>query len=352
MRSGHNSKAKPLAFHGKIDKVAKQGDIDELFWINEESGNTAHRPLEQVVEIDADNDPILTAAEKAFAAGDMKTAADGYRRAIAAGSADWVKHRADVRLLSIAGALGDFSGAVTGFVQMATTDPGSALRHRPKIADDAKPAAIDSAISTVNTGLVTATPQTQQVLLPFLMDLYNKKGDSAGASTALAELKKLNPKAAGTGDMTDAGTTAEPSAAATAAKQAEADLAINQASAAMADKQYAQVIKAIDSHSAAFVDPQRQAKALYMLADAKAALASTPAALEDAALAYMRVVAHFKSQPNSPASEALYKTGAIEEKLQKPREALLIYAQVANEYKGTNAAVEAQAAVDRIKAGK
>ena len=131
------------------------------------------------------------------------------------------------------------------------------------------------------------------------------------------------------------------------AKQAEADTALIKANDFLTAHDYANAIAVINKSSAAFVDPDRQAKALYMLAEAKAATAATPEALEEAALAYMRVVAHFKTQPQ--AAEALYKTGTIEEKLSKTREAVLIYNQVINEYADSKAAEEAKAAVARLK---
>lgn len=348
VRSGHSAKAAAVAFKGRVDKIAKTGDVDELYWISEESGRSIHRPLQQVARIEVDGDPVFNAAEQAFAQGDLKSASDNYRRAMAAATSDWEKHRCDVRLLSISSKIGDFSGAVAGFVQMAAKDPAAAQQQRPNV-DQAKPDQVTAAISAVNSGLTNASPRTQQVLLPFLADLYNKKGDSAGASKALAEYQKLQPPGARNAQAMDNSSTGAPSAAATAAKQAEADLALNEATAAMNAHQYSKVISAINSHADAFIDPDRQEKALYMLAQAKEASASTPQALEDAALAYMRVVAHFKSQPNSPAAESLFKTGAIEEKLSKPRQAILVYTQVVNEYKGSPAALQAQAAIDRIR---
>ena len=65
-------------------------------------------------------------------------------------------------------------------------------------------------------------------------------------------------------------------------------------------------------------------------------------------MAYMRVVAHFRSQAD-PSADALYQTGVIEEKLNKIGDARLIYQQVANEYKESKAAQDANAALARLK---
>jgi hypothetical protein len=95
---------------------------------------------------------------------------------------------------------------------------------------------------------------------------------------------------------------------------------------------------------------RQQAEALYCLAEAKAATAKDEASLKDAALAYMRVVARAKTaRLNSPrVPDALLKTAAIQEKLGAAKEALLLYQQVADEFKGTGRRQNAADGVARL----
>jgi len=128
------------------------------------------------------------------------------------------------------------------------------------------------------------------------------------------------------------------------------ELALQMAFLALDQKQYDQAAKTIEGASASFNEPEQQAEALYCLAEAKAATAKDEASLRDAALAYMRVVARAKTaRLNSPrVPDALLKTAAIEEKLGAAKEALLLYQQVADEFKGTDAARSAADGVNRL----
>ncbi|MDB5298401.1 MAG: hypothetical protein JWO87_64 [Phycisphaerales bacterium] len=343
---------KPVSMKGKISKVAKLADADELYWVSEISGMETHKPMSDVVQIECDAEPNLTTAEAAFAKEDWKAAGVAYRKASAATASDWVKRRASLRLLQVAQKSGDFQDSVTGFVEMARKEPAAALQNKPAIAG-AKPDQIDKAITAVKQGATGAKPESQQVLLPFLMDLLNAKGDTAEAAKVLADLKKLGTPAP---DNTGATTPGNPPAAPVVnadAQRAEADVSLAQARKALADGKFDQVTAAINSHSAAFTDAERQVEALWLLAEAKGGTATTPEAMKEAALAYMRVVANFKSTPNAPhVADALMKTAALEEKLKQPGEALAIYNQVAGEFPGGDAAKQAKENADRLTKGK
>ena len=225
-------------------------------------------------------------------------------------------------------------------------DPTSAAAHKPDIKT-AKPDQLAAAITAVNRGIGDAKAPAKQVLYPFLVELLNAKGDTKEAGKALDELAKINQAAPLPPGLAD-----NVGAAATAAmtKNATADVALTEATQQFTQKKYSECIARIMVARASFIDPDKQAKALYLVADAKAATATTPDALSEAALAYMKVVANFKSQPTAPVADALYKTAAIEEKLGKASEAVLIYKQLSNEYKGTKAEKDALAAIARIQA--
>lgn len=333
-----------------VNKIAKNDIGDEVVYYTTENGQVLTKPLADIIRLDVDGEPVFSKAEKEYMDGDLTAAGADYRKAMASTSKDWVKHRADIRLVDISAKTGDFAGAVTGFVEMARNDPAAAEKQKPAISG-AKPDQLDAAIAAVQRGLGGSKNETQLVLLPFLANLQTQKGDDKGAAQTLARLQKMNPGAAPNRNATPAENAVDADSRMNA-KQAEANLSLSSATKAFTDKQYAVAIKTIIDHKASFVDPEKQAQALYLIAQAKEATATTPDALADAAVAYMRVVANFKLQPNSPAADALYKTATIDEKLQKPSDALLIYKQVINEFKETKAAQDAQAAVARIQASR
>jgi TolA-binding protein len=327
-----------------ITKIAKDQGIESVFYTTE-SGSTRSKPLEVVVQMEAEGEAVFNQAETEFAKGDLKAAGADYRKALNSPK-EWIKHRADVRLLGISSKTGDFLGAVEGFVQLAKKEPSSARQHQPAIAS-AQAAQLETAVGAVNKGLGGASTETQLVLLPFLVELYNKQGNTSKAQATLDIMSKLQPQSAGAGNPGAAAAAAD---AQLAAKQAQAEVALTNAGKALTGQQYDKAIQEITSHSTAFSTPDLQARALFIIADAKAAQARTVDALEDAALAYMRVVAFCKSQPSAP--DALYKTAVIEERLKKILEAKTLYTQIVNEFAGTKAATDAQAALTRINSGK
>src|SRR5439155_5819336 len=119
-----------------------------------------------------------------------------------------------------------------------------------------------------------------QALQAFLLELQRARGDEKTAVQAAPP----SAGGAGTGSV---------------AKQQ-----LDAAAAALAARDYSKTIAQITAAKVALIDPKDQADALYYLAEAQAGLAEQKndrAALQDAGLAYMRVVAHFKdATPLSP----------------------------------------------------
>src|SRR5436309_11976786 len=70
-------------------ELGKGPENGELLFTSE-NGVVGHRPLDQIVQIKSDDDPALSAAEQAFVANDMKSAAAGYRK-LTSSSKQWVK---------------------------------------------------------------------------------------------------------------------------------------------------------------------------------------------------------------------------------------------------------------------
>jgi len=325
------SGSKPLAFENvHIDKLEKV-DKDEVLTFTFPNGRSTQKSFEQIVQIKSDDEPVLSAAEQAFVSNDMKAAADGYRKLLTSPKA-WVKRRAQLRLAESATQSGDLASMVALFIQTASTDPQAAAKIRPSL-QGASPDAITSAITQVRHAADTGNDAAKQVLLPFLAELYNSKKDTASAEKVLKELNKSSPTAANSADV----------------ERARADVALSAARDALSKKNYKGVIATLNTNASSFTSLTQQSDAMYMLAEARAGSAENENELKDAALAYMRVVANFRSAPDAPhVAESLFRTAQIEEKLKKPQDALTIYKQVAAEFKGSPSAQEAAQQVARL----
>jgi TolA-binding protein len=313
----------------KVEKI----EDGQLFFRSSQSDRVTERPLEEVVRIMADGEALLNAAEESFAAGEWDKAAASYQRAASSSSKQWVKDRSGLRLVAAAEKSGKFSTAVAGWLALLSRDPGLASKYKPQIPAGAKPGSLDAAVTEVERALNdTRLPaEPRQTLLAYQMELARANGDMKKAQSIGTRLS------GGAGGGANA---AGPNPA----------LALQLAHLALDQKQYDQALKEIDNAAAALTDPEQQAEALYCIAEARAALAKDDAGLADAALAYMRVVARAKSaRVNSPrVAPSLLKTAAIQEKLGAAKEALLLYQQVAEEFKGSDAGTRAAEAADRL----
>ena len=307
----------------KVEKI----EDNQLFFRSSQSDRVTERPLDEVVRIMADGEAMLNAAEEAFAAGDWDKAAANYQRAATMSSRQWVKDRASLRLVASAEKSGKFPTAVAAWITLLSRDPTLASKYKPQIPADPKPGSLDPAVAEVDKALndTRINAGTKQALLAYQMELARANGDVKRAQS-------IGTRLGGTG------------------APASPELSLQLAFLALDQKQYDQALKEIDNAAAAFNEPEQQAEALYCIAEARAALAKDNNALKDAALSYMRVVARAKSaRLNSPrVPDALMKTAAIQEKLGAAKEALLLYQQVADEYKGTDAASRAAEAAARL----
>ena len=309
----------------KVEKI----ENNLLFFRSSQSDRVTERPLDEVVRIAADGETVFNAAEEAFAAGDWDKAAAGYQRSATTNVRQWIKDRSSLRLGASAEKSGKFATAVAGWVALLGRDPTLAAKYKPQIPAGAKPGSLDPAVAEVEKALndtrLPAGPR--QTLMAYQMELARANGDVKRAQSIGTKITA----AGGQGGATP-------------------ELALQLAFLALEQKQYEQAVKEIEGAAAVFNDPEQQTEALYCLAEAKAATAKDEASTKDAALAYMRVVARAKTaRLNSPrVPDALLKTAALEEKLGAAKEALLLYQQVADEFKGTDAATRAVEAVARL----
>ncbi|HEV7298661.1 MAG TPA: hypothetical protein VGN72_04790 [Tepidisphaeraceae bacterium] len=305
------------------------------------TGQENSRPLAQVSQITVDGEQAFNDAEIAYLAGDFAKATDGYQRTVRATTKDWLKDRAAQRLVESAAKTGRFDAAVSGYVALVARSPELAARSKPALPEG-KSTFLDSAAKEVESAAGDAKLKDQQkvMLLGFLLELHRARGDNRAAGETAERLLKLS-----------AADASNPAAAA-----ALADLKINLASLALDEKNYQKALTEIEQNRAIFNEPAQQAAALYALAEAKSGLAGDTTdekVLRDLALAYMRVVAFGKDQPNNAnVARSLAKTAAILEKLKQPAQARDLYQQVASAYPNSPVAGDAKAAVERLKAAQ
>lgn len=321
----------------KFDNVKVTNVQADTLTFTAASGNQTTRKLSQVPQIRLDDEPAFSAAEGAFSEGDWAAAVDGYRKAEQASLKDWVKLRSSLRLVEAAGKSGNFTAACAGFIDLLQKDPALANDHKPAVPAG-KTDQLDPAIAQVKEAAQSAKgPEQKTVLLNYLVELYNAKGDAAAANAVLQQLAGVSPA----------------DAAAPANRKIQADVKLTEARQAMDQKQYSRAVQILDGAGSLFDGAPQEADAMYLLAEAKSAAAkpSDAAELKDAALAYMRVVALFKNAEGKPhVAEALLKTAAIDEKLKNPKEALTVYQQVMAEFKGSPEAAQAQQSAARLSA--
>jgi TolA-binding protein len=313
--------------------------IDKGNLIFTTSGRETSRELSKITRLSIDGETVFNSAEEAFSQGKWDDAADGYQRAIRATQAadkQWLKDYSTLRLLDAANKSGRFDAAVTAYVQLLLRNPATAAKSRPTMPDE-KSTYLDSAATDVSNALKDSrlTDEQQIALLTFLIDIQNTRKDSKAADQTSAKLDEVlarNPN--------------DPNAGRALARRK-----LQSASAALDTKNYAKAISDINDSRSLFTDPTQQADALYIVAEATFGQAdkNNPTALKDAALAYMRVVAFFKTEPgHRRVPESLLKTAQIHELLNDTATAAEIYRQLAASYPADPAAAEANRSLKRL----
>lgn len=315
--------------------VDKDGKPLETLQFVTSSGRPSTKPLTQVPQISLDDEPAFTAAEEAFKGGDFASAVQNYQKTLSTTAKAWLKERSAERLVAAAEKSNNFPAAVTGFADLLQINSALATANKPSIPR--QPGVIDPAIAILKQASQNPKLSADQktVLGNYLVELYNAKGDSASAGSALTQIIKPDAKAM---------------APAVDNRRINADLRMTEARQAYAQKDFAKAAQILNSNGALFTEPQQQAEALYLWAQATSASeANNPNQLKDAALAYMRVVAVCDGMPDKPhVAESLLNVGSIEEKLNNSKEAIAVYNQVAQEFKDTPAAASAKLAIARL----
>lgn len=306
----------------------------ELVYASGATGRITKKPLDSIVTIKANGETRLNAAEEAYAAGKWEDAAKGYNAVLESSDKAWAKARATVRLIDSAGKSGQFSMQAKAYIVLSGINLPEATRNKPVVPRD-KPDEVKAAIEDVDRALINAAikPERRELLQNFKAELLLAAGRGKEASRIL---NATPPPAAGNTGGAGAAMGAAP--ADEAGRKVAAGRALLIAEQSIQQRNYPAAAQAIESAKASFTDPAQQAKALWDLAVVKEQTAGNdPAKLQDAAIAYIRIVAHFEDKPElTNIGGALMKAAEIEERLNKPDEALQIYDQIAKDPKLQN----------------
>jgi tetratricopeptide (TPR) repeat protein len=304
-----------------------------IFEINGRDADTQASKVTRLVVL---TEQPLTQAEEAYASAKWDQAVDSYQKALRTTTKPWVKDWSAMRLIDAANKSGRFDAAVAAYIQMLIKDPSAAAGMKPTLPDS-KSSYLDTAVKDVNTALGDSklTPDQRRALLGFLIELQQTRKDASGEDAAYEQLAKVPG-----GDANDLNT-----------KRVLARRRISVAQRALDAKNPRQAIDDIEAAKPNIVDPAQQADALFILAEARYALAGTdPGALKDAALAFMRVVALAKDEPGRPhVVDSLLKTGGILEQLGEPQTAGRLYEQVLAQFADDPGAPKARDSLDRLK---
>lgn len=308
------------------------------------------KPINDIWRIEVEDEKALNNAEESFVAQKWDDAVANYQRAISTSRKDWVKQYATIRLIAAAEKSGKFSAAASAYAAGVLRDP-KAADAKPDVPKDKK-SELPAAINAVKGALASPRLTTAQksALQAFLVELYTANDQLKDAQALGGNLAAPAPPPVPVGTGGSHREVAQ-APAAPAANKGQVDLKLQLALAALKDKKYQEAIDTIDSIAANLNEPAQQADALFCIAEAKAGLAGNDASkLKDAALAYMRVVAHFKNEPEVPhVAESLYKTGTVLEQAKQFADALTAYRAVQSEYKNSPEAKDAAAAAARVQ---
>ncbi len=332
---GQPGKGSGLPFDG-VRVMAIEGGT--LTYQSISSGNRTNKALTDVIRIHVDGENAFNAAEDAFDKQDWPASVEGYKKAMQVSANEVVKARATQRLVDAASKSGSYSDAVAAFIQQYLRDPTT---KKPPI-DKSKPAALKPAAADVEKAASDPRLKSDQraFLLSYAVEIYTAAGESRSAEAALKNLSTIQNVTARTGTA--------------GAGVMGADIVMAQLAVAVQNQDWAKVKQTVDSGRASITEPAQQVDALYDLAMAQEQLAkSDPKALQDAAIAYLRVVAHFDGRVASPnIALSLMKAAGIEERLSQPTEAMTLYSEVVTRFKESSPSLAAEAAKARDRLAK
>ena len=312
---------------GFRQEVDVQGIEDDqlVFLINGNRGTTA---LGRVRQIELSGEPGFNQAEVAFAAGDWERAAAEYLPVARLHAKEWVRRRSAERLIDAAQRAGRFDQAVTGYVHLSQVAPAAAIGREPVLPEQVEARQLELSANELDRAVQEGvSPAQARPLLALLLNVHNRRGDEKAAGEVVERLSRVMG-----GDPAGH----DPALF--------AQVLIGRANLALSRGESEQAIQLINSQRELFQEPRQQSDALMILAKAAELQARDDRArLMDAAVAYMRVVSHFKRAEGAPnVPEALLKVAQLHEKLGLAEPAADIYRDLVATYPDSSAAAEAQ----------
>ncbi|MGA2442395.1 MAG: hypothetical protein ABSH08_15690 [Tepidisphaeraceae bacterium] len=306
------------------------------------TGNDVVKDLATVAAMTIDDEPLFNQAEKDYAANQFDRAVEGFDQTIQKTDKTWLKAYCQPLLADAANKAGRFDKAVQAYVYLVLNDPATAAAHRPTIPP-AGSAYLDGAAQSLSSAADTPNLLTQQqaAILSLLLEVQRARNDAPAIDSAASRLAKI------------VGDSGNPTA--DVASLALADAKLTEAGSALAQKNYDQAAAIITAAGNLFLDPRRQADAMYILAQARDGQTrgkNNADAWKDVAIAYMRVVADFKDAAGAPhvAQSLLAVASILENHLNEPAKAMQIYRSVRSQFPQTLAADEADRQLARLQA--
>jgi TolA-binding protein len=305
------------------------------------SGNDVDKPLDSVVAMNIDDEPEFNQAMQDMASGNFDHAVDEFDDTIQKTQKPWLKTYCQPLITDAANKSGRFDKAVTGYINLVMNQQAIAPAHLPTVPGSDS-GYLDAAAQSLTDAAdyPNLSDAQEQAILSLLLEVDRARKDAAAIATVAARLAKVGG-AAGSPVANDA-------------SLALADAKLTLAQTALSQKDYDRAASLITSSGNLFLDPRRQADALFILAQARAGQAAAkndPDDWKDAAIAFMRVVANFKDSAGAPhvAESLLATAGILEDHLSQGGKALRLYQSIEKQFPGTPEADQATQRVERLQ---
>jgi hypothetical protein len=318
-----------------IDRI----DGNTLYY-KTQSGTSSSKTITDKLKISITDEPSLSMAEDAYVAGQWADATDGYLKTLRSTNKPWLKDFAALRLMASAERANRFDAEITAWLTMLDRNPAQAAAHKPKFPADPASTYWKTGMAQLDSA---ATSERDAAKLTTIRALELEIARAMKDDAKVAEIAALLTKAGSDGAAAGAGNAAN--------LQAVVEAQLGLARVAIDKRDFGAAAQRLEQIKPSVTDPNQEADWLWLNAEAQAgqlpAGGGSPAAVQDAALNYMRLVANCPSSPKVP--QALLKTAALMERINDRPAAMSVYQEVARDYANQPAGKQVQADVDRLK---